>query len=97
MLNPEEEFKGIIRYIRYLKMQLYKINHYEEWMLASDITELDKKEITANKQHIERDIDEMTLAAKDYKISLDLLSNIKNIPDLQDMTKENHQDENKLK
>ncbi len=93
MLNPEEEFKRIIRYIRYLKTQLYKINHYEEWMLASDITELDKNEITANKQHIERDIDEMTLAAKDYKISLDLLSNIKNIPDLQDMIKENHQDE----
>ena len=93
MLNPEEEFKRIIRYIRYLKTQLYKINHYEEWMLASDITKLDKNEITANKQHIERDIDEMTLAAKDYKISLDLLSNIKNIPDLQDMIKENHQDE----
>jgi hypothetical protein len=92
MLNPEEESKRIVRYIRYLKTQLYKINHYEEWILESDIPEPDKSEITANKQNIERDIDEMISAAKNHQIPLDLLSNIKNMPDLSDMIKENYQD-----
>lgn len=91
MLNPEKESEIIIRYIRYLKTQLYKINDYEEWILNSDMPELDKNEITANKQNIERDIDKMILAAKDYKITLDSPSNVKNIPDLSVMIKENYQ------
>lgn len=92
MLNPEEEGERIIYYIRYLKTQLHKINYYEEWILDSDIPELDKDEIIANKQNIERDIDKMISAAKDYQVPLASLSNIKDMPSLSVMIKENYQD-----
>jgi len=81
LLNPEEESERILRYIRYLKSQLDNYSPtYVNCISNSTIPTPDKDKLLEIKDKVDKDIHEMTLAAIDYGISPENISDLKKFP-----------------
>lgn len=95
LLNPEEESERVLRYISYLKGQLCKMNVYEEYISTSSLPQEIKNELLGNKDKVNKDIDEMTQAAKNHGISSEKISKVNGLPNINDMLKEISPEERK--
>jgi len=81
LLDPEEESERILRYIRYLKSQLDNYSPtYVNCISNSTIPTPDKDKLLEIKDKVDKDIHEMTLAAIDYGISPENISDLKKLP-----------------
>lgn len=85
LLQPEDESERIIRYIQYLNSQFCNRGKFDENILNSELSQLEKDKSIKEKDDITNDISDMKESAIKYGISSERISKVKKIPSVTSM------------